>query len=169
MGRLETLFVQANRWLLGLLMLAMFALVFTNVVTRYGFGFSIAWAEEVSRFLMIWATFLGAGLALREGRHVAIDLLQELMPAPARRAVRIALGLAILGFLGLLILYGAQFVQFGWNKVTIVTQIPRGIPYLAIPIGAGLLALHLILFFGRFVARDWDVPHGADDPKILEE
>jgi len=68
--RLENGFVLVSRAIIGLMMLAMFGMVFTNVVTRYGFGFSIGWAEEVSSFLMIWVTYLGAGLAMREGRHV---------------------------------------------------------------------------------------------------
>lgn len=160
--RFDRRFVEINRVLVGFLMIAMFLLVFANVVTRYGFGFSLSWGEEVARFLMIWVTFLGAGLALREGRHVAIELLQDRLGASARRALRVALGCLILLFLALLILYGSRFVAFGWNKVTIATQIPRGIPYLAIPIGAAMLALHLVLIFGRFVARDWD--EAADVP-----
>jgi len=160
LARFDRRFAAINRTLVGILMIPMFLIVFTNVVARYGFGFSLSWGEEVARFLMVWVTFLGAGLALREGRLVAIELLQDRLGAPARRALRIALGGLILAFLGLLIVYGSQFVVFGWSKVTIATQIPRGIPYLAIPIGAAMFALHLVLTFGRFVARDWEEPDG---------
>ena len=166
--RFEELFVQANKVLIALMMMAMFAFVFTNVVTRYGFGFSIGWAEEVSRFLMIWVTFLGAGLALREGRHVAIDVLQDLLSERARRALRMALGVMILLFLALLVFYGIKFVIFGWNKETMVTQIPRGIPYLAVPLGAGFFAIHLLVIFRRFVDRDWDEVH-TDEPQDWAE
>ena len=156
LARFEALFVKANQALIGFMMVTMFVLVFTNVVTRYGFGFSIGWAEEISRFLMIWVTFLGAGLALREGRHVAIDFLQDKLRAEARHRLRTVLALLILAFLGLLVFYGAEFAAFGWDKETMVTQIPRGIPYLAIPIGVGFFAIHLLLIFGRYVRRDWD-------------
>lgn len=164
----ELVYVRLNQALIGLMMAVMFVLVFTNVVTRYGFGFSIAWAEEVASFLMIWVTFLGAGLALREGRHVAIDILQDRRPDAARRALRFALAVIILVFLGLLVWFGVQFVAFGWRSVTFVTQIPRGIPYLAVPIGCAMFALHLLLILPRFVARDWDeVAHddGADEAR----
>ncbi len=86
--RAEQVFVRANQAFIGAMMVTMFALVFTNVVTRYGFGFSIAWAEEVSGFLMIWITYIGAGLALRQGRHVAIELFQDMLPPRMCRAVR---------------------------------------------------------------------------------
>ncbi len=52
-------------------------IVFVNVVLRYTTGDSIVWAEEVARHLMIWVTFLGAGLVLRFGGHVAIDALHQ--------------------------------------------------------------------------------------------
>lgn len=154
--RLETGYLRLNQALIGLMMAVMFVLVFTNVVTRYGLGFSIAWAEEVASFLMIWVTFLGAGLALREGRHVAIDVLQDRLPERARRGLRLVLALVILAFLALLTWLGVHFVLFGWRSVTFVTQVPRGIPYLAVPIGCAMFALHLLLILRRFVARDWD-------------
>jgi TRAP-type C4-dicarboxylate transport system permease small subunit len=165
--RFESAYVRLNQALIGLMMAAMFVLVFTNVVTRYGFGFSIAWADEVASFLMIWVTFLGAGLALREGRHVAIDVLQDRLPEGARRRLRLALALVILAFLALLVWFGVQFVIFGWRSVTFVTQMPRGIPYLAVPVGCAMFALHLLLILRRFVARDWDEVH-QDDGDVVD-
>jgi len=162
--RFDHLYVHANRVLVGALMIAMFALVFTNVVTRYGFGFSLSWSEEIARFLMIWVTFLGAGLALREGRHVAIELLQDRLPEASRRLLRTAIAALILVFLAVLVVLGAKFAAFGWNKVTLATQMPRGIPYLAIPIGAAMFALHLVVIWRRFVGRDWEEIAPIDEP-----
>jgi TRAP-type C4-dicarboxylate transport system permease small subunit len=165
--RFETGYVRFNQGLIGLMMATMFVLVFTNVVTRYSLGFSIAWADEVASFLMIWVTFLGAGLALREGRHVAIDVLQDRLPEHARRGLRLALALVILAFLALLTWFGVQFVVFGWRSVTFVTQLPRGIPYLAVPLGCAMFVLHLLLILPRFVARDWDDVH-QDDGDVVD-
>lgn len=166
MSSFERSFIRINRLLVGLAMAAIFALVFLNVVLRYGFGTSVSWIEEVARFLMIWGAFLGAGLALREGRHVAIDVLQDRLPEGARRALRIAIAGIVLVFLAGLTYLGLRFVAFGWDKVTMALQIPRGIPYLAIPIGCALFAIHLLLFFRRFVARDWDELVVAGDAKM---
>jgi TRAP-type transport system small permease protein len=92
------------------------------------------------------------------------------IPAKARAAqpalaVR-ALAVVILAFLALLVWFGVQFVAFGWRSVTFVTQIPRGMPYLAVPIGCAMLALHLLLILPRFVARDWDEVHQDDDDMV---
>ena len=77
---LERAFVRVNQWLVVALMGSMAMLVFVNVITRYVFNFSIIWAEEFSQYLMIWIAYLGAGLALREGRHVAVEMLQDRCP-----------------------------------------------------------------------------------------
>lgn len=76
MSRAEAMFLAVHRVLVALVLAAVFAIVFMNVVGRYGFGHSFAWVEEAARHLMILGAFAGAGLALREGRLVAITTLQ---------------------------------------------------------------------------------------------
>ncbi len=152
----ELKFVLINQWLIGVMMAVMFVLVFTNVVTRYGFGFSIGWAAEISRFAMIWCTFMAAGLALREGRHVAIDLLQDRLSEHLRRVLRMGIFAILMAFAIAGIYLGIKFAAFGWDKETMVTQIPKGIPYLGIPLGMAFFALHLALFARRFLTRSWD-------------
>ncbi len=166
MGRIEHILIRVNSFIIGLMMIIMFVLVFTNVVTRYCFGFSIATAEEISTFLMIWVTYLGAGLALREGRHASIDFFQDLLGDQAQKFVRAILGILLILFFGLLCWYGAKFAHFGWGLETIATQIPKGIPYLCIPLGAALFAIHLLFVFPKWLDRSWndDGRQQADDP-----
>lgn len=151
--RLEQLVVAANRAVIFLMMAVMASLVFLNVVTRYIFNFSIIWAEEVSQYLMIWIAYLGAGLALREGRHVAVEMLQDRLPAALARRVRMAVGGLVLAFLGVVTLLGFQFVAFVWSQETPVLNVSLGIPSLAIPIGTLLFALHLGFMFRGYVGR----------------
>jgi TRAP-type C4-dicarboxylate transport system permease small subunit len=149
-------FVRFNQILIGLMLVIMFVFVFTNVVTRYLFGFSIATAEEISTFLMIWVTYLGAGLALREGSLASIDLFQDRLSENRRRWLRAVLGLLMVLFFLILVYFGVKFCVLGWAQETFATQIPRGIPYIVIPLGALLFALHLILMFRRWLERRWD-------------
>ncbi len=53
----------------------MSVIVFVNVVMRYLTDSSLPWPEKVSGHMMIWLTFLGGGLVLRSGGHIAIDNL----------------------------------------------------------------------------------------------
>lgn len=73
--RLDRAFVLTNQVVVAALLAAMTALVFANVAMRYLLGHSLTWVEELTRYMMIWLAYLGAGLAWRAGAHVAVDLL----------------------------------------------------------------------------------------------
>lgn len=161
-------FVWANRFLIGLFMVVMAGLVFTNVVLRYAFGFSIGWAEEVSRYLMISVAFLGAGLALRQGSLIAVDLLQDALPAKAARALRMVIVAIAFAFLMVVIYYGFAYALQFWNNRTPVLRISQGIPYLAVPIGGIFMAVHLLLGLREFMQRDWLAVEQLDEDDAEE-
>ena len=86
--------------LLGYLMAAalalMVVLVFGNVVMRYGFNSGFTLSEELSRWLFVWLTFLGAVVALRQNAHLGTDMLVGRLGPRGRR---ICMGLSLLGML----------------------------------------------------------------------
>ena len=118
-------------------------MVFANVALRFLTDYSILWVEEVSRYTMIWLTFIGAGPVLRYGGHIGIDTLQQGMPrfAPAIRAV---------------IVFAARHFllrddrhrrpvresHVGANDAG-AWRFPIGAVYLAMPVGFGLMIIHL--------------------------
>jgi TRAP-type C4-dicarboxylate transport system permease small subunit len=167
LGKAENILLVANRAVVGAMLAAMATLVFLNVVMRYVFNNSIAWTEEISRYLMIWTTYLGAGLALREGRHVAIEFFQDLLPSPLRRAVRVFVATLMLVFMALLVYWGFVYAQEAWSQYTAVTNLPQGAFYLAIPIGAIIFSLHLVATLREYVTR---APHSdvvaVDSPAV---
>ncbi len=152
-GRLERYLVAANRTVVFLMMAVMATLVFINVIARYLLNFSIIWAEEVSQYLMIWIAYLGAGLALREGRHVALEMLHDRLPVALSRTLRTTVAVLVLVFLGVVTVLGVQFAAYVWSQETPVLNISLGIPCLAIPIGSLLFGVHLVLTFRRYADR----------------
>lgn len=156
MQRFEAVFVEVNKALVAAVLFVIFVIVFANVIGRYGFGNSFSWVEETARHLMIFGAFCGAGLALRQGRLVAINLLPDLLPEGLGRAVRWGIVLVMLVFMATMAWLGVEFVQFGWNKETMSTGISRGIPYLSIPIGCTIFLVHLAFFARRFVRHEFE-------------
>lgn len=156
MKTLETWIVSLNRALVAAALATVFVIVFANVVGRYGFGTSFAWVEEAARHLMILGAFSGAGLALREGRLVAITTIPDLLPEHAARILRWAIVVVMFAFMATMLWLGIRFVAFGWNKETMSTGISRGIPYLAIPVGCALFLIQLAFFARRFVAQAFE-------------
>jgi TRAP-type C4-dicarboxylate transport system permease small subunit len=150
-GRVEQWLVAANRAVLVALMAGMALLVFANVVARYVFNHSFVWAEEVSRYMMVWVGFLGAGLVLRLGAHIAVDVFQDLLPRRAAQAMRAGV-VAVLGASLLAMLWlGGSYVHFAWGQETPVLNWNFGLVYLAIPIGAFLMLVHLVLVAAPYV------------------
>lgn len=116
MRELERWLIAVNRALIALVLALVFLIVFVNVIGRYFFGESLAWGEEAARHLMVFGAFCGAGLALREGRLVSIDVLQDLLPGPLPRIVRWLSVLTMAVFMALLLKLGAEFAAFSWRN-----------------------------------------------------
>jgi TRAP-type C4-dicarboxylate transport system permease small subunit len=151
LNRFERILVACNRWLLIVLLLAMASIVFANVVLRYTTGDSIVWAEEVARHLMIWVTFLGAGLVLRFGGHVAIDNLHQAVSTPMARLLRTVVGLGI-GAFALVMTYSS--ILYVWAtrfQTTAATDIPIFWIYSAMPVGFFLLFIHLLFIVRGYI------------------
>jgi TRAP-type C4-dicarboxylate transport system permease small subunit len=148
----DRLFLRANRLAVIGLLAAMALMVFANVALRFLTDRSILWVEEASRYAMIWLTFIGAGLVLRYGGHIGIELLHERLPrlAPLLRG---AVALVLLGFFVFMVWIGARYAMLTWQQTTPVLQVPIGAVYLAVPIGFALLIVHLLLMAAPYVRR----------------
>lgn len=84
-------------WLLIGLLGVMVVLVFGNVVLRYGFNSGLVFSEEVSRFVFVWLTLLGALVAMRDRAHLGVSSLIAALPPRGRRAMRFVSDLVVLG------------------------------------------------------------------------
>ena len=72
--------------LIALCLAVMVVLVFGNVVLRYAFNLGITVSEELSRWLFVWMTFLGAIIAMREHGHLGVDMLVSRLPPWGKKA-----------------------------------------------------------------------------------
>jgi TRAP-type C4-dicarboxylate transport system permease small subunit len=166
-GRFDRALCAANRWLLVGLLAVMAALVIANVFSRYAFGHSFSWVEEATRYMMIWATFLGAGPALRVGGHIAIDSLPAALPAPAARCLRALVVTVIAVTLVAMVWLGWDYASFAWEQESPVLGWSLGRVYLALPLGAALMLLHLAMVARRWVGvGEWERVEGFD-PQAL--
>lgn len=139
---------------IGLMLAVMVVLVFGNVVLRYGFNSGITVSEEVSRYLFIWLTFIGAVVALHEHAHLGVDSLINVLPRKGKLFCVVVSDLLMLGSVG--ILFDGSWTQTVINMATKspVSQVPLALIYVAGLVASvmmGLLILrHLykVLFVG---------------------
>ena len=142
---LDTLSHRANRfteWVMAVLLAAMTLLVGVQIAGRFVFEYSIFWSDEVSRFLLIWISFLGMSLGVRRGAHPGIDsLVRALPPRSARVVLTLALLFSLL-FFAVMVVYGGILVLRTWAQWSVALELRMGIPYLAVPVSGLLMFLH---------------------------
>lgn len=85
MARVLDLYCGVLKAAIALCLTVMVVLVFSNVVLRYAFNSGIAVSEELSRWLLVWLTFLGAIVALRQHAHLGVDTLVRALPPAGRK------------------------------------------------------------------------------------
>jgi TRAP-type C4-dicarboxylate transport system permease small subunit len=124
----------------SILVVAICVIMIINVGGRYVTRTPASWAEEVGTYLFIYLVFVGASLALKKRDHFAIDLVVEKMPERLARIMRIVSAVLVIVFAGIVTFYGGKLMASGWHAVTPATEMPRAIPYAAVPFG-GLLML----------------------------
>lgn len=116
-----------------------------GTVSRYlTFLPSISWGEEVTRFAGIWSVFLVAGLGIRHGAHLGVDILTSLFPPVARQFTRLFGCVLILAFAGLLLVYGLRLAAENTGQYSPSLEWSMGAVYLCIPIGAALMIVEVI-------------------------
>jgi TRAP-type C4-dicarboxylate transport system permease small subunit len=106
-------------YLIAAALALMVVLVFGNVLMRYGFNSGFTVSEELSRWLFVWLTFLGAVVALRDNAHLGTDMLVSKLGPLGKR---ICMGLSLLLMLYCLwLLFKGTYEQF---KVNVDSQSP---------------------------------------------
>lgn len=155
MKKLNDLFFKLAEVTLVVMLSAMVIMVFGNVVLRYGFNDGIISSEEISRFLFIWITFLGAIVTFRDNGHLGLDSVVRKLSTRGKRIAFTVSNLLMFGCC-MLMFYGT-LKQHNINATTrsAVTEIPMswvyGVGYVAsIAMGLMILAKLIRLAKGDF-------------------
>ena len=133
---------RAINLIIALALAVMVVMVFGNVVLRYAFNSGITISEEVSRWLFVWITFLGAIVAVRERGHLGTDFLLARLP-PLGQRICLALSYALMLWCTWLLFTGALAqTRINWDVDAPVTGASMAIFYasgVVFAVAAGLL------------------------------
>ena len=140
--------------LLAVLLLIMSIVTFTQVITRYVFFYSLPWSEELTRYLMIWLTFLGGALAIEKGSHIGVDLLVTII-GEGRRVMQSLLSLSV-DAVGLA--FSAYFAFSAYSLVARTVMFGQVTPAMRLPMACANASLLVggVLMCVHFAGRCWD-------------
>ncbi len=148
----------------GMIVLAV-AITCQMIFIRFVLNGSTVWQTEAVIYLVIAATLIGLPYVQRLRGHVNVDLVPLSLPKPVRKVLAIfTLSLSSV-IVAVMLWYGYDYWHFawarGWTSDT-VWAVRLWIPYLALPVGFGLLLLQLLADLVA-VILNIDAPFGLED------
>lgn len=140
--------VSAIRGTVSALVVILFTVMMTAVLVqiagRYVFNYSISGASEIATFSQIWLVFFGAGVAMRRGQHVVVDILALFLPDGVRRIVSIIVAAGSIAFVLIVAWTSLALIKFGFIQTSPALQLPMWMIYLCMPIGSLYLVLEIV-------------------------
>ena len=135
------------------------------IFVRFVLNGSTYWQTEAVVFLMIGATLIGLPYVQRMRGHVNVDLVPLMLPMPVRRALAVLTLAVSIAIIGIMLYYACETwhlaFERGWRSQSVWG--PRlWVPYLALPLGLGLLLLQLVADLIAVILRI-DTPFGLED------
>jgi len=152
-------------WAVGGVVALLVVLVFSGVLARYVFNYSLAWSDELAALCFVWLTLLGSVAAMRRRTHMTIGFFPKLFGPAGQRRVGLYVMAAVLFFLAVMVWYGVTLTRATLSDRSAVLRLPIGLSYLSLPV-AGLLMLAYALRQARDV---WRAPGGWTATAETEE
>lgn len=130
--------------LLLVLILIMTLVCLGQVLWRYLFNDPLIWSEELSRYLFIWISYLGAWMAWRYRQHIALDAVLLVRSAWVRRASARLVEILVLVFCVYTAWGSVGLLALTSDQPSAVLQLPMMWVYLSYPVMAALISLDIV-------------------------
>ena len=135
-----------EEWTLFITVMVAMVSLFFNVVLRYGFSYSLAWSEELVREVILYTTFVGCSVAIKNRSTVRIDALVQLVPK-LKFPLAIFSYLVNLTFALVMLYFGIQLaaMQVESDQSTLILQIPTVYLYAILPLMGFLMVVRVLI------------------------
>jgi C4-dicarboxylate transporter DctQ subunit len=134
-----------EEWTLFISVMVALVALFVNVVLRYGFNYSLAWSEELVREVIIYTTFIGCSVAVKNRSMIKIDASVQLLPK-LKMPLTYFSNFVTIVFAGFMIYYGwlMMLPQYRTQQKTIIMEIPLVILYAILPLMGVMMLIRSI-------------------------
>ena len=125
-------------------MMIMLITIFSQVITRYFFGYTPEWSEEVARYLFVYVVFLGSALIMGESGHLAVEFLpNHFKGKPFGKFLSILSLFCGYLFVLILLVQGAKMTEVMTFQESPGLRISMSYIYAVIPVSSILMMLYL--------------------------
>ena len=114
--------------------------IFFQVLARYFLNQTLAWSEELARYVFVWSVWLAVPYTVTRGRHIRLEILPDLVGPKAKFVLDMVFFLGSAAFFGFIGYHSIAVVQgiAKMNQVTPAMEIPKDLCYLCLPVGCFL-------------------------------
>jgi len=157
------------RWSMILSFSLMVIFILMQILYRYVLIRPIPWAEEAARFLFVWATFLGANVAVRTNQHTNVSFLIDRVPEKYRKIMLLASYALSMAFMIYILIYGLRISFLVTRQTSPALQLSMFYPYIVLPVGALIMLLNFLLLFLKETEKSKPVFSGKIEVKNDKE
>ena len=144
-----------EEWSIFLMVMTGLLALFANVVLRYGFNYTLAWSEEYIKLVLIYTTFIGLSVSVKNKSMIKVDVLLQFFPK-TRFSLTVFSNLATIVFSLLMLVYGWKMAiqQASTGQTTIIMQIPMVCLYALIPLMGALTLIRTLQVLYQDIAAE---------------
>jgi TRAP-type C4-dicarboxylate transport system permease small subunit len=129
---------------LCVILVAIVSVTFIQVLFRYIFHLSLAWSEELARYLFLWLAALASAFAFKTGSHFALRFLVDRLGKGLQKITSTIVALVVSLFLGVFVWKAAAFTFSMAKQVAPSTQMSMAIPYSSAVVGGALMLYYVL-------------------------
>ena len=138
---LKKIFQHIDEIVGSMLVFIFVSLVALNVIARYLFQSPISWIEEVVLIAFIWSVYIGTITGFREERHIAIDVIFNLLPVKIRKTIDYVTSIIIIILNGYMTWSAITLIQNLGKKQTFILKLPYAVLDLALVVCFGAMTI----------------------------
>lgn len=132
------------KWTIIFLIGFMLLWVFLQVLTRYFWGYTPSFGEELARYAFVWVVFLCLPVVAKSGGHMCIEFVTTRVKGQVFRVISIIADVLTILFLCIMVFYGFEMVVSMTYQTSPALQISMSYVYGVIPFGCLIMLLNTL-------------------------
>ncbi len=139
-------------------------IVFIQFFTRYALNSSLAWTEEIARYLLILLGFVGSVTCIRKRSHIYLEFFYRFLPPAVVKWIVLIVSFINTAFFTYAGIVSIELARRTHHQSMTSIDLPKGIIYWIVAVSCFAMALVAFReFISLFRKRGEDVTHELEE------
>ena len=144
MKKIDNIIFKVVYVICAILMGLMAVVITAQVLSRYILDSPLTWSEELGRFTFVWISFLGMAVGIKQGAHIALDLLVTKLKGVSKKTLMLINNALVALFAVIFTYSGFLLVELGSRQTSPSLNLPMNLVYMVIPI-SGIILFYFVV------------------------